>query len=321
MPTNEHQLMPVHETLKERLSIAQIEDRRNAIKQLMRKVMKKGIDYGRIPGTPKPTLLKPGAEKLCALFQLAPRIVYTRDMMTADGVTYEAKVQLFTIGTDTFCGEGVGVCTTNETRYRWRAALCKEEWEDMAAERRRVAYKKDNSGAIYTVAQIRTEEADLANTVLKMSVKRALIAATLSVTGVSDIFTQDMEPDEEEEPAEDEPEDEEEGDDDEETAPQPPPKKAPAQAPPASKPQPTAANRTAPQAATITQPQAGRFYAIAKGTNKSDEQIKKYLMARFHIEHSRDLRRDQYDEACLWAAGVVPTDVREEDDPDDDVPF
>ncbi len=34
--------------------------------------MQKDIDYGVIPGTRKPTLLKPGAEKLCRLFNLRP---------------------------------------------------------------------------------------------------------------------------------------------------------------------------------------------------------------------------------------------------------
>ena len=34
--------------------------------------MQQGIDYGTIPGTKKPTLLKPGAEKLCRLFNLRP---------------------------------------------------------------------------------------------------------------------------------------------------------------------------------------------------------------------------------------------------------
>jgi hypothetical protein len=34
--------------------------------------MQQGIDYGTIPGTNKPTLLKPGAEKLCRLFNLRP---------------------------------------------------------------------------------------------------------------------------------------------------------------------------------------------------------------------------------------------------------
>ena len=34
--------------------------------------MRKDIDFGVIPGTRKPTLLKPGAEKLCRLFSLRP---------------------------------------------------------------------------------------------------------------------------------------------------------------------------------------------------------------------------------------------------------
>ena len=34
--------------------------------------MVKNVDYGTIPGTKKPTLLKAGAEKLCRLFSLRP---------------------------------------------------------------------------------------------------------------------------------------------------------------------------------------------------------------------------------------------------------
>ncbi|WDU83904.1 hypothetical protein [Caloramator sp. Dgby_cultured_2] len=30
--------------------------------------MKEGEDYGKIPGSPKPSLFKPGAEKLCNLY-------------------------------------------------------------------------------------------------------------------------------------------------------------------------------------------------------------------------------------------------------------
>jgi hypothetical protein len=41
--------------------------------------------------------------------------------------------------------------------------------------------------------QIRTEPADLANTILKMAKKRALIDAVLTATAASDIFTQDIE--------------------------------------------------------------------------------------------------------------------------------
>jgi hypothetical protein len=41
--------------------------------------------------------------------------------------------------------------------------------------------------------QVRTEPADLANTILKMASKRAKIAMTLNVTAASDAFTQDAE--------------------------------------------------------------------------------------------------------------------------------
>ena len=46
--------------------------RYNTVIQFTKKVMKSGKDYGVIPGTDKPTLLKPGAEKLCSLFGLTP---------------------------------------------------------------------------------------------------------------------------------------------------------------------------------------------------------------------------------------------------------
>ena len=42
------------------------------IQEVMQAVMQEGYHYGVIPGTEKPTLLKPGAEKLTMTFRLAP---------------------------------------------------------------------------------------------------------------------------------------------------------------------------------------------------------------------------------------------------------
>ena len=53
-------------------------------------------------------------------------------------------------------------------------------------DRKRIKYGK------YTAKQVRTEPADLANTVLKMACKRAQLAMTLNVTAASDIFSQDL---------------------------------------------------------------------------------------------------------------------------------
>ena len=46
--------------------------RRSAIVEFTRRIMVKELDFGEIPGTNKPTLLKPGAEKLCNFFGLEP---------------------------------------------------------------------------------------------------------------------------------------------------------------------------------------------------------------------------------------------------------
>jgi hypothetical protein len=46
--------------------------RRAAIVEFTRRIMVKDRDFGEIPGTNKPTLLKPGAEKLCNFFGLEP---------------------------------------------------------------------------------------------------------------------------------------------------------------------------------------------------------------------------------------------------------
>ena len=55
------------------LTVQQVLLHVSLIQQIMRAAMKEGEHYGRIPGCgDKPTLLKPGAEKLCLTFRLAP---------------------------------------------------------------------------------------------------------------------------------------------------------------------------------------------------------------------------------------------------------
>jgi len=70
--------------------------------------------------------------------------------------------------------------------------VCTEEFELTPENARRLKFAKWK-GQIEKKIQIRTEAADMANTVLKMACKRAMIAMTLNVTAASDIFTQDIE--------------------------------------------------------------------------------------------------------------------------------
>ncbi len=52
------------------MSAEQMREQVNAIQKLMEAVMKEGEHYGRIPGSRKPSLWKPGAETLCVAFHI-----------------------------------------------------------------------------------------------------------------------------------------------------------------------------------------------------------------------------------------------------------
>jgi hypothetical protein len=292
---------PTIETLDQRLSVAQIKARRSAIQELMRSTMREEVDFGVIPGTQKPTLYKPGAEKICSLFQLAPR-VHVTDLGTPDSVRYQVRVELYTVG-GIFCGEGIGSASSGETKYQWRAAVCKEEFEATPEDRRRLAYKRGRENSYYTVMQVRTEPEDGDNTVLKMGKKRALVDAVLTVTAASDIFTQDVE---------DDPNAAEDGTGNAGTTGSQTQPKPGRQAPPPPQTQTTRRPAQAPPKAAATNgngispAQLNRFHAIANGADKTADEVKLYLYERFGLESSSDLTRDIYEEACRWAADRNP---------------
>lgn len=165
----------------------------NRIQEVMRQVMKAGVHYGTVPGAKKPSLFKPGAEKIATTFRLAidPEV---QELSAHDEIRFrvfaEARSQL----TGVLLGRGVGECSTNEEKYRWRKAVCKEEFDETPEDRRRVVWKSGGkSQKAFKVQQVRTNPADLANTVLKMAKKRALIDVVLTVTAASDVFEQDIE--------------------------------------------------------------------------------------------------------------------------------
>lgn len=161
------------------------------IQKVMRSVMKEGTHYGKIPGVDKKMLFKPGAEVLCATFRIAPSYQID-DLSDGDSIRYRVRCVATHQGTGTVLGEGMGEGSTNEEKYRWRAAVCIEEFDDTPEDRRRIKWKRGNNGN-FTIEQVRVVPADIANTVLKMACKRAQVAMTLNVTAASDIFTQDLE--------------------------------------------------------------------------------------------------------------------------------
>lgn len=149
------------------LSLSEAQHRIRELEQFVRALMVEGVDYGKIPGAPKPTLLKPGAEKLCDIYGFTKLVCFVEPQTWEDRedghAQYTCKVTLVSKRTGFTEAEGIGCCTTREKRFR----------------------SKDGKG----YRDPWTER----NAAQKMAKKRALVDAVLSATRTSGLFTQDIE--------------------------------------------------------------------------------------------------------------------------------
>ena len=182
---------------KQPLPIEEIKTQIKTIQKVMKEVMKEKEHFGVLPGCgKKAVLLKPGAEKIMATFRIAPEFS-VEDLSNDDEARYRITCSGIYAPDKTFLGQGLGECSSNEEKYKWRQAICDEEYDDAPDNRKRIKYVKDYRSNVSKIKKIRTESADKANTVLKMAVKRAQVAMVLTVTAASDIFSQDLEEKEE----------------------------------------------------------------------------------------------------------------------------
>lgn len=277
-----------------RKTVEQMVEQRTAIVEAMRKVMKVDIDYGTIPGTPKPTLYKPGSEKILSMFHLAatPRV---EDVSTPDCIRYRVFVDVTHAPTGTFVGSGMGEASSAETKYQWREVVCEEEWQATPEDRRRAKWKKGfKSAPAYAVRQVRTEMDDVANTILKMAKKRAQIDATLTVTAASDVFSQDLE-------------DLKDAGLDPQVGEAQPSQASSDGQPELQKKTPGAAAQATPAqpvqsgAACISEGEAKRFWAVAMGRTNDYKLIMDYLKNVHGVTKKDLIIRARYAEAMLWA--------------------
>ncbi|MGD9678913.1 MAG: hypothetical protein AB7V16_11285 [Vulcanibacillus sp.] len=141
------------------ITINAAKERINMLQSFVKDMMIPNVDYGIIQGCKKPSLLKPGAEKLCDIFGFSKQLeVLNRIEDWNSGLFhYEIKVVLTNKKTGLVEAEGIGCCNSKEKKF-----------------------KNQDSFTII-------------NTLLKMAKKRAMIDAVLSATRSSGIFTQDME--------------------------------------------------------------------------------------------------------------------------------
>ena len=125
--------------------------------------LKRGVDFGVIPKTKKPSLYKSGAEKICFAYGLMQRY-YTEtkiEQIEPEPFFYYVVrcdlVKLLPTGQEIVFTSGYGSANTKEKRNGFNSAF------------------------------------DSANATLKMAVKRSLVSAAIAVCGGSDLFTMDIE--------------------------------------------------------------------------------------------------------------------------------
>ena len=149
---------PVQGSSIRRLTVDEAKESDDEMSRFIDEVLVSGVDYGIVPHTSKPTLLKPGAEKILNFLGLIARtdVANRIEDIGAGYFAYECKV--YVIDRDGVVrGEGVGITNSKEGKYA-----------------------KSTGFAVQ-------------NTILKMAKKRALVDATLNVGAISGRFTQDVE--------------------------------------------------------------------------------------------------------------------------------
>lgn len=191
------------EAVKQRIAI---------IDTLRKEVLREGIDFGTIPGVDKPTLFKPGAERLCMAFGFTNVFVDGGSVEDFDKgfFHYRYVCGLIHIASGKVVATGIGSCNSMESKYRWRNAnrTCPECGQPVFKSKFKEEFycnaNKGGCGATFNlndtritgqeVGKIENDDPySLVNTIDKMAQKRALVAAVLIGTGASEYFTQDVE--------------------------------------------------------------------------------------------------------------------------------
>lgn len=202
-------------------ALAEAAERYGALIEFYKGQMKEGLDYAKIPGTDKPSLLQPGADKLCALFGLTTTLEITeatkdwigKDTYGEPFFSFSYRCRIYRTGTDILLGEADGSCSSFERGFRYRNAKpsCPECGQETIFKSKKEKgggwfcwAKHGGCGAEFNagdpaitnqeVGQVKNPDIfDLVHPIQMRAQKRAKVAAVRTVTCSSEFFTQDME--------------------------------------------------------------------------------------------------------------------------------
>ena len=188
----------------------------------------RGTDFAIIPGTTSPSLLKGGAEKIALLFGVMKHIELVNEIADYKEpfFYYAHKCELTKLGADGkeyVFSTGYGSCNTKEKGFG------------------------------------RADAFTSANSAMKKSEKRAYVDAVISMVGISNLFSQDLE----------------DGNFNKQVE--------------------NMTFDTSNPEDKITKPQAKRLFAIAKNYGKGNVELKAWLKEKYGLDSTNDITQKQYD--------------------------
>lgn len=160
---------------------------------MVKDLLKRGVDYGRTPGTQSDNLWDPGASQIIGAFgaRIGPRrILKLEDTDEKIAVVLEAP--LISRSTGDEVAAGIGAASTLETKYKYRWVNDPLEWGYDAETIKTLKHKIQSGKTLYRIPN--PEHSDLLNTIVKMASKRAEVDAAQTLPGVASVLRQMFDP-------------------------------------------------------------------------------------------------------------------------------
>jgi hypothetical protein len=187
---------PDYQGLQMVVSATEAQKRLQSLQAFVKTVMRQGEDFGTIPGTPKPTLFQPGAQKLAELYGLGWRFedVETVQNWEQGFFFYRKKCIIFSRRDGNDIGHGLGSCNSREDRYAWRWCFESDIPAGMDKATLTTKSKTSKNGRPFKMYRLPNPDIySVVNTIEKMAAKRAFVGAIISATRSAGLFTQDLE--------------------------------------------------------------------------------------------------------------------------------
>ena len=171
-------------------AIQEVKVQIHLLQNMVKDLLIKGVDYGRIPGTPSDSLWDPGASQIISAFSCyvgERRFLKFEDSDTKISVCVE--VPLISRETGKAVATGVGAASTLETKYKYRWVKDPGELGYIGEAMADLKTKSDGRGeTLYRIPN--PEYSELLNTIVKMASKRAEVDAAESLPGVASVLRQ-----------------------------------------------------------------------------------------------------------------------------------